>query len=119
MLFLDFLTLLLFCACAIPKTISKTGPAKTGPAGPLATAMTYQVLHDCCLTSLSARLRVEITKQPCGDTKYNQYMITRVNSLKAMFCPLCCFMSTNTLRFIIRSLCNFSYYDFKYFVSVC
>ena len=37
--FFDFHTLLLFCACAIPITILKTGPAKTGPAGPLATAM--------------------------------------------------------------------------------
>ena len=31
--------LLIVCACAILKANVKTGPAKTGPAGPLATAM--------------------------------------------------------------------------------
>ena len=33
----------IICACAVPNMTIKTGPAKTGPAGPLATAMLLQV----------------------------------------------------------------------------
>ena len=38
------LVLLITCACADVKATVKTGPAKTGPAGPLATAMHPTVL---------------------------------------------------------------------------
>ena len=37
--FIDFMTYLRICAGAVPKMTVKTGPAKIGPAGPLAMAM--------------------------------------------------------------------------------
>ena len=35
----NVLGLFIICACAVSKMTVKTGPAKTAPAGPLATAM--------------------------------------------------------------------------------
>ena len=35
----NVLFILIICACAVPKMTVKTGPAKTRPAGPLATAL--------------------------------------------------------------------------------
>ena len=32
------------CACAVLKANNKSGPTKTGPAGPLATAMTVAIV---------------------------------------------------------------------------